>query len=68
MLEKYPGLFTVAKGLRGLRDILTHRYGLPEPTIKWSLVWAIFDSELEQDLLPQLNEAIEKEKMEDENE
>lgn len=66
LLQKYPSLFTVAKRLRGLRDILTHRYGLPDPTIDWSLVWRVFDSELGQDLLPPLNEAIEGEKTEDE--
>jgi uncharacterized protein with HEPN domain len=61
LIEKYPELFKVAKAFRGQRDILTHRYGLPDPSIDWSLVWETFESELEQILLPPLNRAIEME-------
>jgi len=63
--EKYPELFQVAKGLRGQRDILTHRYGLPSSTIDWSLVWATFDYKLENVLLPSLDKAIEDEENEE---
>ena len=63
--KKYPELFQVARGLRGQRDILTHRYGLPSSAIDWSLVWATFDYKLENVLLPSLDKAIEDEENEE---
>lgn len=59
--EKYPDLFQAASSLRGQRDILTHRYGLPSPTVDWSLVWTTFDTSLEGLLIEPLNKAIEEE-------
>jgi len=59
--KKYPELFRTASALRGQRDILTHRYGLPAATINWSLVWETLDSKLEDDLAVKLNKAIDKE-------
>jgi hypothetical protein len=61
MMQRHPELSKAAKALRGQRDILTHRYGLPDPSIDWSLVWETFESDLENIILPPLNEAIEME-------
>jgi uncharacterized protein with HEPN domain len=58
---KYPALFTSASALRGQRDILTHRYGLPSDSIDWGLVWKTLDNKLESDLLVELEDVINKE-------
>jgi uncharacterized protein with HEPN domain len=67
MRTRYPELFESASSLRGMRNILVHRYGLPGPGVDWEIVWAALDSHLESDLLPKLDEAIGKEE-EEENE
>src|SRR2546423_6128207 len=62
---KYPALFTSASALRGQRDILTHKYGLPSESIDWGLVWNTLDSKLESDLLVKLDDVITKESVDD---
>jgi uncharacterized protein with HEPN domain len=61
MKTRYPDLFKTASALRGMRDILTHRYGLPGPTVDWSKVWAVFETHLESGLLKELEEAVKQE-------
>ena len=65
---KYPDLFLSASNLKGMRNILAHRYGLPGPGIDGERVWEVFHSELESDILPKLKEVIVKEEEEAEQE
>ena len=44
-----------------MRDILTHRYGLPGPEVDWTKVWAVMAGKFESELLKQLDEAVVKE-------
>jgi uncharacterized protein YutE (UPF0331/DUF86 family) len=68
MRIRHPRLFDTARVLKGQRNILTHRYGLPDPSIDWSKVWETLAVHLEEHLLRDLNEAILKEEMEDDDE
>ena len=57
LLEQYP-LFKTASDLRGMQNIQVHRCGLPGPGVDWKILWTVFDTHLEMDLLPKLEQAI----------
>jgi len=61
---KYPELFRSASNLKGMRNILAHRYGLPGPGIDWEKVWQVLHSELESDIVAKLKDVIAKEEEE----
>jgi hypothetical protein len=61
-LRKYEKLFEEARQLRSHRDLIVHTYGLPKSYLKWNIIWRIVNSRLQNKLLPELEDAIEKER------
>jgi uncharacterized protein with HEPN domain len=60
-LRKHTKLFETADNLRKQRDRIVHSYGLPNSSLKWTIIWHTVNSRLQKELLPELENVIQKE-------
>jgi hypothetical protein len=59
-LRKHTKLFAHARIFRYQRNRIVHDYGLPESSLNWNVIWRNVNSKLKYELLPELNNVIEK--------
>jgi hypothetical protein len=59
-LRKHTKLFAHARILRYHRNRIVHNYGLSDSSLKWDVIWRNVNSKLKYQLLPELNNVIEK--------
>lgn len=59
--EEYKALFEYAAVLKKQRNLIVHQYEVQHARLNWKKVWTTINSNLEDALLPELNNVIEKE-------